>query len=212
MRGIAASLFVWCWLAAAMTAAACGNRAPVQEQHAPGQDDVPLLRGAEAAAESPTPAVKREGTSPLPARTKATPSSSPSPWAVEPAIAPPTYETIDIGDDQLRNAAPHETRASVPVDFLRRDRSDFAEPVSGEALRYGAFGEIGHAAYQLPDVGATPVSQMVRAARPAGRSRGRSKFPVSEISWAGLAVLGFLLARQLLRSFRRSSSQQTGTI
>jgi hypothetical protein len=200
-------LVVLGWFAAAMTAAACGNAAPVQETRAPGQDDVPLLRGAEAADESRTPVVTRERTPAPPTRTKSTRRSGTPQRAAEPAVAPATYDAIDIGDEQPLNAAPRETRTGAPVDFLRRDSSSFSEPVSGEALRYGAFGEIGRTAHVLPEGAAAPVSRVVRAARPVGRSRGRSTFPVSEISWAGLALLCLLLGRQLLRSLRRSRFQ-----
>ena len=209
MRRIGSLLLAWCWLAAAMAAMA-------GEQSAPTTDNVPLLRGA-----TPTDAPSNAAATVAHAKTHPVPAKGPVSVKVrragesEATPARVVYERVDTGDEPVDiegpvlNAPPRDTREAVSVDFLRRDRSNFAEPVSGEALRDGAFGEMGRTAYRLPEVDGAALRSAVQSVRPVQHLRTRTKLPVTEISWAGIVLVGLLLVRHLLRSWR-SNHRQTG--
>lgn len=208
MRRIGSLLLAWCWVAAAMAATA-------GEQSAPAPDNVPLLRGATPADAPSAAAVTIEQPKPRPLPAKAPIGVKPR-RASEAGAAPVSidYEPVDAGEaadieGAVLNAPTRETREAVSVGFLRRDRGSFAEPVSGEALRDGAFGEIGRTAYRLPDVDGSVLRSGLQSVRPVQHLRSRTKVPVTEISWAGIVLVGLLLARHLLRSWR-SNHRQTG--
>lgn len=202
MRSVFRSAIVVSWFAAGWVATAGDARAPAGDEL--------RLRRSEPAEEAAKPAVAPvPSVTPAVVRTpqvRATRASRVVETGAPETVSP--YEPPEEFEIELK--APRDTRGAIPIDFLRRDdRNRFSDPVSGAALRDGAFGEMGKKSYKLPSVdGAAAFERVTRAARPVAPARSKEKFPITTISWAGILILGFFLGRRALQSFRRSRSGQ----